>query len=393
MDDTSPDSGDHGDVGEHSSAGLMHAAVFEPALLTGELPGIGGQLRSCDDDFYVDEIPAYPPDGKAGGWLFLQLRKRGMSTEDAVRALARALGLGVGDIGFAGRKDRDAVSRQWISVPVQQAARLATVVIPDVELGPAHLHSHKLRTGHLHGNRFDIVVRELACVPEVAQAHAADKLARLHALGGLTNAYGPQRFGDGTRGLERGLAAMLGGRGGSRGNMTVAAGQAALFNLYLELRVRRGLLRRALVGDILKKTDTGGLFVCSDAGQDDERLAAGALVVTGPIYGSRTMSPPAGTPSGALEREVLDIVGVDDNALRSLGRAALGTRRPLQVPIGDPETSWVPLVADSALSAGMRLVFTLPAGSFATALCRELQLGPTDPLPIRGHDATSAAAP
>lgn len=357
----------------------LREAVLEPELLTGELPGIGGVMRAQADDFSVEEIPAYPPDGALGSWLLLQLGKRGMSTEDAVRALARALDIGLGDIGFAGRKDRDAVSRQWISVPARFADRLPDLELPGIELGPAHPHSHKLRTGHLRGNRFDLVIRDLACSYELAAARVETKIARLRTLGGLANAFGPQRFGEAGRTLDRGILAMFAGRGGARGNMIVAAGQAALFNLYLDARVRNGLLRRALVGDILEKTDTGGLFACTDAVADDARLAAGELIVTGPLFGSRMMSPPEGSPSFELERDVLDALGIRDEALRSLGRAALGTRRPLQVGIEDPQTS--PALAATAdngstLAPGLRIVFTLPAGCFATTLCRELQSSP-----------------
>lgn len=354
----------------------LREAVLEPELLTGELPGIGGILRAQPDDFFVDEIPAYPPDGKAGGWLLVQLGKRGMSTEDALRSLARALDIAIGDLGFAGRKDRDAVSRQWISVPARFAADLAALRLPGIELGPPHPHSHKLRIGHLRGNRFELVIRELACTSDVAAARVETKLARLREMGGLANAFGPQRFGDGARTLDRGIAAMFAGRGGARGNMTVAAGQAALFNIYLDARVRGGLLRRALVGDVLKKTDTGGLFTCTDADADSERLASGALVVTGPMFGSRMMSPPEGTPSFELERDVLDALGIRGEALRSLGRAAVGTRRSLQVAIEDPAVSVAPATAADdgrMLAPGLRIVFTLPAGSFATTLCRELQ--------------------
>lgn len=357
----------------------LREAVLEPQLLTAELPGIGGIMRACADDFRVDEIAAYPPDGQADSWLLLQLGKRGMSTEDAVRTLAVALGIGVGDVGFAGRKDRDAVSRQWVSVPARFADRVAALSLPGIELGPVHPHSHKLRTGHLRGNRFDLVIRDLACDGDVAIERTRVKLERIRALGGLANAFGPQRFGDGGRSLDRGIAAIFAGKGGARGNMTVAAGQAALFNLYLDTRVRSGLLRRALVGDILKKTDTGGLFACTDAAADDERLAAGTLVVTGPMFGSRMMSPPEGTPSHDLEREVLDVLGIRGDALRSLGRAALGTRRPLQVAVDEPVASLAPAMTAEdgrTLPPGLRVVFTLPAGCFATTLCRELQSSP-----------------
>ncbi len=375
----------------------LRARVLEPPLLTAALPGIGGRMRACADDFVVEEIPAYPPDGgnpgaggPTNGWLMLQLDKRGLSTEDALRILAKALGVAPSDIGFAGRKDRDARSRQWISVPARVGPRLAGLSLPDIVLGPAHAHSHKLRIGHLHGNRFDVVIRELACTQPVAEQRSAAKLAAIEGAGGLPNAFGPQRFADGGKGVGLGLAAMRGGRGGARGNMTVAAGQAALFNLYIALRAERGLLRRALVGDVLKKTETGGLFVCTDAVLDDTRLAAGEIAITGPIFGSRMMAPPQDTPAHALEREVLGTAGVDAQALGALGRAALGTRRALQVHVVGCAMGDAP--AQGPLAAGLRVTFELPSGSFATALCRELQHGaPSTAADTTAADTTAAA--
>jgi tRNA pseudouridine13 synthase len=253
-------------------------------------------------------------------------------------------------------------------VPASSLAALAAFHHDAIELGAPQLHSHKLRIGHLHGNRFAIVVRRT--VPDAID-RAAAKIERINDEGGLVNAFGPQRFGPEGRGLDRGLAALRGGRGGPRGNMIVAAGQAALFNLWLELRRERGLARRALVGDVLAKRGPGGLFTCTDPAIDDERLADGELVVTGPIFGSRTMAPPEGSPSDALEREVLAIAGVDPSALRALGRAAVGTRRASFVSLVDVALSRAEPRDDHG--DGVRVEVTLPAGSYATQLCRELQ--------------------
>lgn len=344
------------------------ARMLAPSLATGDLPGIGGVLRACAEDFAVDELPAYPPDGRAGGHALVQLRKRGLATDEATEILARALKISQREIGVAGRKDRDAFTRQWISVPASSLPALAAFRHDAIELGTPQLHSHKLRIGHLHGNRFAIVVRRT--VPDAID-RAAAKIERINDEGGLVNAFGPQRFGPEGRGLDRGLAALRGGRGGPRGNMIVAAGQAALFNLWLELRRERGLARRALVGDVLAKRGTGGLFTCTDPVIDDERLADGELVVTGPIFGSRTMAPPEGSPSDALEREVLAIADVDPSALRALGRAAVGTRRASFVSLVDVALSRAEPLHDHG--DGVRVEVTLPAGSYATQLCRELQ--------------------
>jgi tRNA(Glu) U13 pseudouridine synthase TruD len=165
--------------------------------------------------------------------------------------------------------------------------------------------------------------------------------------------------------------------------MTVAAGQAALFNLWVELRIDRDLLATVLEGDVLAKVETGGLFTSTDPIVDGERLARGELAITGPMFGSRTMSPPAGTAAAALDDDVLALADVRVEALHALRRAALGTRRRMLVCPTDVELALTPAVAGDDLSArdqgthadlepGLRLQFTLPAGSFATQLFREL---------------------
>lgn len=347
------------------------ARVLAPTLVTGDLPGVGGRLRVQLEDFRVEEIAAYAADGSTSpGHVLLVLEKRGLSTEDAIGALARALAIHPRTIGWAGRKDAAAITRQWISVPATAAAALATFEHEAITLGPAHPHSHKLRIGHLHGNRFDIVVRELAVDPDIALARVAAKLARIAEHGGFPNAFGPQRFGRNGDGIDRGLELLRRGRGGARANMTVAAGQAALFNLWVELRAERGLSASVVEGDVLAKVATGGLFTSTDPDVDGARLAAREVAITGPMFGSRTMMASVGTPAAALERDVLALAHVGPDSLRALGRAALGTRRRLLVSPADVDVA----IDDLSVGSGLRLRFTLPAGSFATQLVRELAM-------------------
>lgn len=343
------------------------AAVLAPPRDTAGLPGIGGRLRSVLADFEVTEVPAYPPDGRADAHLRVCLDKRGLSTEDAVRAVAAHLEVSRGEIGVAGKKDRDAVTRQWISVPARVATGVATFRHEAVSLSDPQPQGKKLKIGHLHGNRFSIVVRETS---EAAVERARAKLEALTIAGGLLNAYGGQRFGrDGVQ-ARRGLSEVQRGRGGRRGNMVVAAGQAALFNLYLHARAERGLLRRVVEGDLLRKTDTGGLFDCAEPEVDQARFDAGQVEITGPIYGSRMRGPNPGTAAAELEAGVLARAEVDPSALSKLGRAALGTRRPIRARLSEPHVE-----AASAIEghgAGVRVAFSLPAGAYATLVMREL---------------------
>src|SRR4051794_37260442 len=92
--------------------------------LTEDLPGCGGVIRASPDDFQVDELPAYLPSGEKGEHLFLHVRKRGLSTPELARRIARALEVSDRDISWAGLKDRHAVTTQWLSVPSKAESKL-----------------------------------------------------------------------------------------------------------------------------------------------------------------------------------------------------------------------------------------------------------------------------
>ena len=358
---TRPDLGPHAD---------LVARLLAPPLQTAELAGIGGRIRMCPEDFTVWEIPAYGPDGRQGAHLLFTLTKRNLGSEDAINELARQTGIPRPEIGLAGLKDTIAVTEQWISVPFAAGPALARFSHPDITLGPTHPHGNKLRRGHLHGNRFAIVVRELAADGNASLERLAAKRARLAELGGLDNLYGRQRLGDDGHNIRRGLAALAASHRRGRADFILSAGQSSLFNLYLLERRARGLLRTVLAGDILKKTATGGLFECREPEVDQTRLDTGELGITGPMYGSKMRAPSPGTPSDALEREILASAGISPSSLSALGNKLEGTRRPLQLPLPDLEAEAVPA---SELPPGVRLSFHLPAGSYATVLLHELQ--------------------
>jgi tRNA pseudouridine13 synthase len=234
----------------------------------------------------------------------------------------------------------------------------------------ARRHGHKLRTGHLAGNRFTITVRGVT--DGVARARAVLDALAAH---GLPNHFGAQRFGARGDNAARGRALLVAARPGERARLgrgerrlLVSAYQAELFNRYLDRRIDDGLLATALLGDVLKKVDTGGLFtVDADALADAQaRLAARLVVVTGPMFGHRMRAPPPGTPSAAREQAVLADEALTPDSFRALGALAEGTRRPLLAPVGDAA------VAPADEPNAIVLRFTLPPGAYATVLLAEV---------------------
>src|SRR5438105_8497773 len=124
-----------------------------PPLLTAELPGIGGRIKTIPEDFEVEEIPAYEPSG-AGDFLYLWVEKRDMGAEYFARQVAKRLDIPPAEVGTAGLKDRRAVTRQMVSVPAGCADRVESLNGDGIHVLSVNRHSNKLKPGHLHGKRF-----------------------------------------------------------------------------------------------------------------------------------------------------------------------------------------------------------------------------------------------
>jgi tRNA pseudouridine13 synthase len=317
------------------------------------------------ETFVVEEIPAYLPQG-AGPHTYLWIEKRGLTTPEAVRRLARALGLrNDRDVGYAGLKDRHATTRQWISVPDVTPEQAQALAVDGVRVLEARRHGNKLRVGHLRGNRFEVVLTEVGASEAAALAAALAGLA----ADGLPNPFGAQRFGAAGDNVASGLAVLRGERrerDGRRRRFLLSSVQSEVFNRVLAARASAGGLRRVLRGDVLQKVVSGGLFTSDDPAADQPRVDAGELVPTGPLPGTREIEPPIGTEARRLEDEALAAVGATREQLAALGRELPGARRPLYVPVtlGEPATT--------AESGALRMRFTLPSGSYATVLVEAL---------------------
>lgn len=338
-------------------------------LLTADLPGTGGTIKVTPEDFVVDEVPAYVPSG-TGQHLYLWIEKCQLTTNDVAHMLARCLGVNERDIGYAGQKDRHALTRQWFSVATNKddlrldddRARVLT----------ASRHGNKLRLGHSKGNRFTLVLRG---VEPSAEARAQAIFARLAATG-LPNFFGPQRFGRNHDNAALG-AALLGlgehpdAKRASRDRHTrrlaLSALQSELFNRCLTERITDGLWDRVIAGDVLQRRG-GGSFTTTDVALDTERLIKGEVDVTGPMPGPRER-PEAQGEAREREDRVLAAAGIPRDAFVNGRGEAEGARRSYRIPLVD--------VIVRALDANendtaLELTFALPPGSYATRVVAEL---------------------
>ena len=129
-------------------------------FLTNEFPALQCAIKTCDEDFIVEELPLYEPSGQ-GTHVYALIEKKGISTPDALAQIARVLGIPRWQIGFAGQKDARAVTRQWISVEHIKPEQLLELDIPKIKVLSVDRHGNKLKLGHLSGNRFVIRLRKL----------------------------------------------------------------------------------------------------------------------------------------------------------------------------------------------------------------------------------------
>ena len=321
------------------------------------------RLRVEPEDFVVDEIPLYEPAGE-GEHTFVRVRKRLLNTEEVAKALARAAGVNPRDVGYAGRKDRKAVTSQWFSVPGLDPRAALALKVSGVEILEATPHPHKLRTGQLRGNRFAIRIREVAPEERERTAAALEEMRKV----GLPNRFGRQRFGRDGDNANQALAILQGAsrlRDRRHVRFLLSALQSAVFNDVLaDRRGREGAsIDRLELGDIAWIHASRGQFLVEDLEREAPRAAAFEISPTGPIFGTK-MVPPGGA---VAEREegVLEAWGVDARELKlPPGIRLRGTRRPLRVC---PEGARAEFTGD-----GLWLHFTLPAGSYATVLVEEL---------------------
>ncbi|HUR53102.1 MAG TPA: tRNA pseudouridine(13) synthase TruD [Gemmataceae bacterium] len=346
----------------------MHHPAMSPPLLTHDLPGTGGRIKVAHEDFDVEEVPSYEPCGD-GDHLFLWMEKRGVAPEHFAQGVARRLGVHPGDVGTAGLKDRHAVTRQWVSVPAACEPNVGKLDADNVRVLKTTRHTNKLKPGHLKGNRFRILVRE-ASNPEAATA-ILDRI-RSH---GMPNFYGPQRFGRDGGTVDLGMKC-LAGKAPRRirpflYRFALSAVQSLLFNDVLARRVNDGLFRTVIDGDVMTKWPFGGMFVATDVLAEQARFDARETVTAGPMFGKKTFA--AAGLAAEREAKVLSDNGMSLDAFGGFGKLVLGTRRQNLVYLDDLAAEWEP--------EGLRLTFTLPAGSYATVLLAEVMKVPLDAEP------------
>jgi len=339
-------------------------AALAPPLAWGSGPIATGVLRSSPEDFEVDEVLGFEASGE-GPHALLRVRKRGANTEWVARELARAVGCKPFEVGFAGLKDRNAVTTQSFTVPRgrRAAAELLGLAGEGFEVIAAAEHQRKLPRGALEANRFAITVRQVSGDTQLL----GERLAAINR-GGVPNYFGPQRFGREAGNLEQVLhAAQQGAQGRRRRGprdsegFRLSAARSVIFNAILAARVEQGRWNRLLTGDVANLEGRGSVFaVETPEAELERRCAALEIHPTAPLMGEgeslargEVLALEQGT--AAQYPEALAVIHAERmNA----------ERRPTRIRVRDLEHE---LRGDV-----LHLKFALTAGSFATTVLREI---------------------
>ena len=384
------------------------ATALMGPFISADLPGIGGVIKQEAGDFLVEEIPLYLPQGE-GEHLYLWVEKRGMSTPVALRVISRHFRVSEHNIGHAGLKDKDAITRQWISVHIpgsDEVRRRAQEHLGRFENRAVTVldhawHRNKLKRGHLKGNRFRIRVHDID--PTDAPSRALAVANRLKERG-VPNYFGLQRFGGGLDSHETGRLLMLGRleeafirmwpgiEAGPAGRdprldkraelfanrrwklllsnlpsatvrILLSAYQSWLFNRFLAAHLP--VLDRVSLGQVVMKHDNGALFVVDDELEVSDRCRRQLVSPTGPLYGPKMMWSDG--EAGVWERE---LYRSQDLPLELIGRPLPGyrldgDRRALRFLPGEISATLLPQ------ERAMDIAFDLPSGCYATVLLRE----------------------
>jgi tRNA pseudouridine13 synthase len=321
-------------------------------------------IRTTPEDFTVEEIAGFEPTGE-GEHLLLTVEKRGMNTAFAAKRIAAWAGLPEHAIGYAGLKDRHAVTRQRFSVhlPKRVAPDVAALQSDDLRVLEATWHNRKLPRGALAGNRFVLVLRQV----DGDRSAIEERLTQVAARG-LPNWFGEQRFGrDG--GNVRAALAMFGGQRVHRDQRSIllSAARSELFNRVLAARLADGSWDSGLEGEVWALNGSRSVFG-PEPWSDllAQRLEAFDIHPSGPLWGTGELRSQG--PAAQIELDAL--ADADALAIRTgLEQAGLKQeRRALRLRPEDLQWEWLD-------SATLRLGFVLPPGSYATAVLHELGQG------------------
>lgn len=330
-----------------------------------------GHYRVKPEDFKVDELLDIPLSGH-GEHLWLKVRKTNSNTDWVASQLARAAQIQASDVGYAGLKDRHAMTTQWFSLQLPGKADPSFEPLPpEIEVLEAQRHDKKLRRGALLGNRFELTLRD--CSGDLAQAQ---QVCHLIQQQGVPNYFGEQRFGHELGNLYKAEAWFSGAfkpKQRQQISLYLSAARSWIFNHILAERVRQGTWNQRIAGDIFQFDGGSAWFVDDGSVELAERLASLQIHPTGALWGRGVL--PTQETMLALETEqaarfALFCQGLEQQGLKQERRALRIKVENLQLETVDQSTNT------------LRLSFSLPAGAYATVVMAQLGVFTSQAVPM-----------
>ncbi|MCL2143668.1 MAG: tRNA pseudouridine(13) synthase TruD [Methanomassiliicoccaceae archaeon] len=211
--------------------------------------GTGGRIKAEPEDFIVREISKRPDEKTGGRFIIAEVTTRNWETNRLVRMLSRSMGISREKIGFAGTKDKRAVTTQLMSFEAPDEA-LSKVDLKDISINNAYRSARDIRIGDLEGNDFNITVKDCSVRSEEISSVIDDVTAEIRSLGGFPNYFGVQRFG-----TSRPITHLVGEkivRGDMRGAVDIYLSELSEHESPETTEARRMLASRSELKDALR---------------------------------------------------------------------------------------------------------------------------------------------
>ena len=338
-------------------------------------------FKQTVDRFFVKEIPLYNFTGK-GNYLILKIQKQDMSTSKLLTVLAASAKCEVGEIGYAGLKDKSATTTQYISLPKKyEKELLKNLDTPRVKIVEKTYHKSPIKIGALKGNNFKIILHDI----DVKNSKAFDSVCNKISKYGIPNYFGYQRFGEDSKSYLQGKEIAHSGKRlkGAREKLLVSSYQSYLFNQWLSYRVeisktiannppqkaatklkfpqelvymlkKQPQFLKLFIGEVMSEYPYGKEFFATDINKTTSKFAKGLVVPTGLLCGDRVQR--AKSDARYLEERY------DDDELTTLN--------------GDRRFAWIyPKALKTSYNSKNQTItveFFLPKGSYATTLLEEI---------------------
>ena len=330
------------------------------------------------DNFIIEEIPLYLF-AHTGEWLMLKIRKKDLTTFDVINILSK-LKIPKKDIGYAGLKDKDGLSIQWISIPRKYKDKINSFSHPKIKILEKDLHRNKLKIGHLKGNKFFVRLKKV--LPN--ESKRIERILIDIKKNGIPNFFGYQRFGKYGDNFEQAKEFIFGDKhikDKRLQKLLISAYQAKLFNEWLMERIKlsnifemsekelkmlgykKELIKfvksqkhpfKLLPGEIMSHYPFGKYFYLED-GNDINRFLKKDIIPTGLLPGKKALR--AKDIAREIEQKYDEVLPAN----------------------GDRRMAWVfPEIIDKKYiknNAWFECVFILPKGSYATIFIEVLLNG------------------